>query len=168
MSGLDKLRWARPPPGAVSARAITGLLGAGLLGAAVVAGARNVLRANPKRNGAVVRLLCAAVATTGPLLISQIGIGSASAAGCPDVQVVFARGIGEPPGVGPTGEAFINSLRPRVGGRSLDVYAVNYPASDDWPTGVNGIKDAGAHVVRRQRTVQGPRSCSAVIPKERP
>ena len=66
---------------------------------------------------------------------------------CPDVEVVFARGTGEPPGVGPTGQAFIDSLRPRLGPRSFQVYPVNYPASDDWPTGVNGIKDASAHVI---------------------
>ena len=29
----------------------------------------------------------------------------------------------------------------------LDVYAVNYPASDEWATGVEGIRDASAHVV---------------------
>jgi cutinase len=70
-----------------------------------------------------------------------------SAAECPDVEVVFARGTGEPPGVGPTGQAFVDSLRARVGARSLDVYPVNYPASDQWDTGLDGIRDAGAHVV---------------------
>jgi cutinase len=62
------------------------------------------------------------------------------------VQVVFARGTGEPPGPGPTGQAFIDSLRSRVGGRSLDVYPINYPASDEWSTGLDGIRDAGAHI----------------------
>ncbi|SPM31972.1 cutinase, partial [Mycobacterium terramassiliense] len=63
------------------------------------------------------------------------------------VQVVFARGTGEPPGLGATGEAFVDDLRSRVGGKSLDVYPVNYPASNDWNTGLDGIRDAGAHVV---------------------
>ncbi|WAC93872.1 cutinase family protein [Mycobacterium sp. Aquia_213] len=71
----------------------------------------------------------------------------ASAEPCPDVQVVFARGTGEPPGVGPTGQAFVDNLRGREGGKSVDVYAVNYPASDEWSTGLDGIRDAGAHVV---------------------
>lgn len=73
--------------------------------------------------------------------------GSASGAECPDVQVVFARGTGEPAGVGPTGQAFVDSLRSRVGSASVDVYPVNYPASDQWVTGLDGIKDAAAHVV---------------------
>jgi cutinase len=34
-----------------------------------------------------------------------------------------------------------------VGGRSFDVYPVNYPASNEWATGLDGIRDAGAHVV---------------------
>ena len=74
-------------------------------------------------------------------------IPSASADPCPDVQVVFARGTGEPPGVGPTGQAFVDSLRSRMGPRSFDVYPVNYPASNEWDTGLEGIRDAGAHVV---------------------
>ncbi|EUA03818.1 cutinase family protein [Mycobacterium kansasii 824] len=60
---------------------------------------------------------------------------------------MFARGTGEPPGVGPTGQAFVDGLRSRLGARSMGVYAVNYPASDQWDTGVDGIRDAGAHVV---------------------
>jgi cutinase len=79
--------------------------------------------------------------------LSADAVPSASAEGCPDVEVVFARGTGEPPGVGPTGQAFVNSLRPRVGARSFGVYPVNYPASDNWDTGLDGIRDAGAHVV---------------------
>jgi cutinase len=74
-------------------------------------------------------------------------VSSASAQPCPDVEVVFARGTGEPPGFGPTGQAFVHALGPRIGGRSLGVYPVNYPASDAWATGLDGIRDAGAHVV---------------------
>jgi cutinase len=68
------------------------------------------------------------------------------------VEVVFARGTGEPPGVGPTGQAFIDSLRQRVGTGSFGVYPVNYPASDAWGTGVDGIRDAGAHIVSMAET----------------
>nr|WP_254902283.1 cutinase family protein [Mycobacterium simiae] len=71
----------------------------------------------------------------------------ASAEPCPDAQVVFARGTGEPEGVGATGQAFVDNLRGRQPGKSVDVYAVNYPASNEWNTGLDGIRDAGAHVV---------------------
>lgn len=65
---------------------------------------------------------------------------------CPDVEVLFARGTGEAPGVGPTGQAFVDSLRSRIAGRSMEVYPVSYPASDEWSTGVDGIRDAATHV----------------------
>jgi cutinase len=72
---------------------------------------------------------------------------SAQAAGCADAQVVFARGTTELPGVGPTGDAFVDSLRSRVGAKSVDVYAVDYPATTDFPTAVQGITDARAHIL---------------------
>ncbi|MFS0898791.1 cutinase family protein [Mycolicibacterium litorale] len=77
---------------------------------------------------------------------------TASAAPCPDIEVIFARGTHEPPGVGPTGQAFIDALRPQVGDRSLAVYPVNYPATDQWATGVDGVRDAGARVLSMVET----------------
>jgi cutinase len=93
----------------------------------------------------IIQLLGPAIAMAAALFIAPVP--SASAAPCPSAQVVFARGTGEPPGIGPVGEAFVNQLRSRVGGRSLGVYAVNYPATDEWDTGLDGIRDAGAHVL---------------------
>jgi hypothetical protein len=75
-----------------------------------------------------------------------------ASAECPDAQVVFARGTGEAPGLGATGQAFVDDLRSRIGGKSLDVYPVNYPASNDWETGLDGIRDAGFHVEDMART----------------
>ena len=72
---------------------------------------------------------------------------SAHAAECPDAEVVFARGTTEAPGVGPTGEAFVDSLRSRVGAKSVGVYAVDYAATTDFPTAVDGITDARAHII---------------------
>ena len=79
--------------------------------------------------------------------VVSAGVPLASADPCPDEQVVFARGTGEAPGVGPTGQAFVDQLRGRQPGKSVDVYPVNYPASNEWSTGLAGITDAGAHVV---------------------
>lgn len=71
----------------------------------------------------------------------------AQAAPCPDAEVVFARGTTEQPGVGPTGQAFIDSLRTQLGAKSVGVYAVDYPATTDFPTAVDGINDARSHVM---------------------
>lgn len=78
---------------------------------------------------------------------------SASAEPCPDVEVIFARGTGEPPGVGGVGQAFIDDLRAQAVGKSVSVYPVNYAASGDFEnraafaqTVIDGVRDAGAHV----------------------
>jgi cutinase len=70
----------------------------------------------------------------------------AYAAPCPDVQVVFARGTFEPPGVGATGQAFVDSVIAKTPNKSVDVYAVNYPASIDFATAADGVIDASNKV----------------------
>ncbi|EHB58319.1 Cutinase [Mycolicibacterium rhodesiae JS60] len=78
-------------------------------------------------------------------LVSPAALPTA-AADCNDVQVVFARGTDEPPGIGRVGQAFVNSLRPKLGGRSMGVYAVNYPASYDFLAAADGANDASAFI----------------------
>jgi cutinase len=71
---------------------------------------------------------------------------SASAADCPDIEVVFARGTDEPPGIGVVGQALVDSLKPLVKGESIRPYAVKYPASWDFLAAASGANDASAHV----------------------
>jgi cutinase len=78
--------------------------------------------------------------------ILGVSIPSASAEGCPDVEAIFARGTTEAPGVGAIGQAFVDSLQSKVGPKTFGVYAVDYPATTDFPTAVDGIRDAGNHV----------------------
>jgi cutinase len=77
---------------------------------------------------------------------SPVVAAPAYAAPCPDVEVVFARGTFEPPGVGVVGQAFVDSLQAKTGGKSVDVYAVNYPASLDFATAADGVVDASNKV----------------------
>lgn len=81
-----------------------------------------------------------AAAVIGGSLIGPIA--TASAQSCPDVEVVFARGTNEAPGVGQTGQAFVDALTSRLPGKSVDVYAVNYPASYDFSQVIGGVTDA--------------------------
>ncbi len=104
---------------------------------------------SPRR---IARFLGAVVVIAWAVLLGA-AVPSASAQPCPDVEVVFARGTAEPPGVGGIGQGFVDSLRSQVGARSVGMYAVNYPASSDFGSGidfartvVDGIRDAGAHV----------------------
>jgi cutinase len=71
---------------------------------------------------------------------------SASADACPSIQVVFARGTGEPPGVGRVGQAFVDALQPLVEAPSVGVYGVNYPASYDFMRATEGADDASTFV----------------------
>lgn len=82
------------------------------------------------------------------------GVPAASAQQpCPDVEAVFARGTGEAPGVGGVGQSFVDALRAQAAPRTVNVYAVNYAAADNFndrlafaQTVVDGIRDAGNHI----------------------
>jgi cutinase len=97
-------------------------------------------------------LMGVAVATTWATLAGA-PIPAASAQPCPDVEVIFARGTAEPPGVGGVGQAFVDAVRSDAGDRSVGVYPVNYPASSNFgdpmafaATVVEGIRDASGHI----------------------
>ena len=87
-----------------------------------------------------------AVLVASAALATPLGTPVANAVACNDVQVVFARGTKEAPGIGRVGEAFVNDLRNLMGGRSLGVYAVNYPASYDFLAAADGANDASAYI----------------------
>jgi len=87
----------------------------------------------------------AAVAVSGVTLVAP-AVASAQADSCPAVQVVFARGTGEPEGAGRVGQAFVDALRPMVGSKSVAVYAVNYPATRDFLRAADGANDASLFV----------------------
>jgi cutinase len=74
------------------------------------------------------------------------GSPSAHAEGCPDVQLIFARGTGEPPGLGAEGDALLAALQPALGSRSVEAYAVNYPASYNFLTTADAANDARNHI----------------------
>jgi len=98
------------------------------------------------------RVLFGFVLTT-CVLSTPLDISVASADPCPDIEVVFARGTGEAPGVGGVGQAFVDSVRAQAGGKSVNAYAVNYAAADNFSerlqfaqTVIDGIRDAMAHI----------------------
>jgi cutinase len=93
------------------------------------------------------RCLAAIVAAIAGLMGPQGVLPAAAADPCADVEVVFARGTFEPPGVGVMGQAFIDALRARLGTKSVDVYPVDYPASLDFPKAADGVRDASNKVV---------------------
>lgn len=91
----------------------------------------------PVTIGVVVALTAAAI---------TVGMPAAAAAECKDIEVVFARGTDEPPGIGVVGQALVDELRPLVKGKSIGTYAVKYPASWDFLAAARGANDASARV----------------------
>jgi cutinase len=61
---------------------------------------------------------------------------------CSDVEVVFARGTDEPPGIGNVGKALVDALKPMIKGKTVGTYAVSYPASYDFLEVAAGATDA--------------------------
>jgi cutinase len=94
----------------------------------------------------VAAVVVSGVTLVAPAVVSSAAVASAEAAACPAVQVVFARGTGEPDGIGRVGEAFVDGLRPLVKGKSVAVYAVNYPATRDFLRAADGANDASLFV----------------------
>src|SRR3954466_11879016 len=92
------------------------------------------------------RLVGAGRAVAVALSVVPTGTPASSAAPCPDVEVVFARGTFAPQGLGGIGQDFVDAVRAKVGAKSVGVYAVVYPASTNFPTAVDGIRDAANHV----------------------
>ena len=80
-------------------------------------------------------------------LSAPAGSPVAAADGCPDAEVVFARGTGEPVGPGGPGQAFFDSLSAQLPDKSVNLYPVDYPSTTDYANSAKaGAADEVAHV----------------------
>ncbi|EFV13624.2 cutinase family protein [Segniliparus rugosus] len=91
------------------------------------------------------------LAATGLALISP-KTPPAKADACADVDVSFARGTNEPPGIGYVGESFTDQLTDALPGKKIDVYAVDYPAVYSAQSVGDGGNDLSEHVQNIART----------------
>lgn len=98
----------------------------------------------------VTRRRCSAVAAATSTALSVLATGAAPPASaaprCPDIEVIFARGTDEPPGIGVVGTALVDALRPMVKGKTVGTYAVKYPASWDFSQVALGATDASLRI----------------------
>lgn len=108
--------------------------------AALVGGAAPLAAAQPGPPPGPVSPGYGSGATPGPADTSP-GYGSPSSS-CSDIEVIFARGTDDTPGLGTPGTAFVNALRGLTGGRTISTYAVDYPASYDFLAAADGATDA--------------------------
>jgi cutinase len=77
---------------------------------------------------------------------ATVAITSASAATCSDVEVVFARGSTEAPGLGIVGRPLASAVKSRLSGRTVTSYAVDYAARMDQRSAGPGATDMTNHV----------------------
>ena len=69
------------------------------------------------------RMLARLAALVSTLVCAATTVATAPSAGadpCPDIEVVFARGTNDAPGLGRPGQAFADALSGQIGGRSHD------------------------------------------------
>ncbi|GAC1402079.1 MAG: cutinase family protein [Mycobacterium sp.] len=90
--------------------------------------------------------MLAVVSLVTPSALPFAGVVPEASAACPPVEVVFARGRLESPGVGILGNAFINALRSKTN-KNIGVYAVNYPADNQVDVGANDMSGHIAHMM---------------------
>ncbi|MFV0494462.1 cutinase family protein [Mycobacterium sp.] len=112
---------------------------------------------------AVAALLVAPVVLPGG---TPVALPAAGAVSCPQVEVVFARGRMESPGPGVLGNAFISSLRSKVGNRSVGAYAVKYPADIEVDIGADDMSRHIQYMVKScpdTRLVLGGYSLGAAV-----
>ncbi|PEG36611.1 cutinase [Mycolicibacterium agri] len=89
----------------------------------------------------------AVLAALGTAAAALVGTAPAATADpCPDVEVVFARGTSEPPGIGRVGQAMADTLAAQIAPRTVSSYGVNYPADYDFLTAADGAVDATNHI----------------------
>jgi cutinase len=97
--------------------------------------------------------LMTATMTMAAAVTAGLAAPTAAAQPCPDVEVVFARGTGEAPGVGGVGQSFVDAVRAQAAPRTVGVYAVDYPAANNFDartefaqTVIDGIRNETDHV----------------------
>ena len=109
-------------------------------------GKSHALRRIPPLVSIAATVACGALAAPAVSHADPSLVASERVAGCPDVQVVFARGTGEAPGAGRVGDAFADSLRSLVKGKTVAVYGVDYPASYDFMRAMDGVYDGAVFI----------------------
>lgn len=75
-----------------------------------------------------------------------VAVTTASAASCSDVEVVFARGSGEPQGLGSVGTPLVKAIKSGLSGRTVASYPVRYAASLNQTSAGPGATDMSSHV----------------------
>jgi len=113
----------------------------------VVALAVTVLGRRPVTPVRKLSLPAVAAVAASPSLIGAAIATAPGAARCPAVNVVFARGTGEPSGLGEVGAPFVRTLTADLPGKTVTYYAVNYAADELQTSAGPGAADMSDHII---------------------
>lgn len=109
-----------------------------------------------RRTVALAAAAATLLATVGAATVVTAGAANAAAA-CPDVELVFARGTGETPGLGIVGRPLERALAEALPGRSVVATAVDYAAASSQASAGPGSADMVAKVRARADACPGTR-----------
>ncbi|MEU5096992.1 cutinase family protein [Streptomyces sp. NPDC020996] len=97
----------------------------------------------PRRRTTIAALVAAGALGAAGLTLAP---SMASAAPCSDVEVVFARGTGETPGLGIVGTPLVSEIKKDLPGKTVTSYAVDYAANFSQTSAGPGATDMTRHV----------------------
>lgn len=100
----------------------------------------------PRILRAAAHLLTTAAVLGTAVAATVVGTAGPASAACSDVDVVFARGTGETPGLGITGRPFVSALTSQLTDRTVSSYAVDYAANTSQTSAGPGATDMSRHV----------------------
>lgn len=93
------------------------------------------------RSSLAVRALAGLTLSVTTVSIALVATAPSAAAACSDVEVVFARGTGEPAGLGIVGRPFVRALTSALSDRTVSSYAVDYAANTSQSSAGPGATD---------------------------
>lgn len=109
------------------------------------------MQVTPSRRTLAGVVAAVAVLTT----VATLATGASAATACPDVELVFARGTGEAPGLGIVGRPLERALAAELPGRTVVATAVDYAALSSQASAGPGSGDMVAKVRARAAACPG-------------
>ena len=98
------------------------------------------------RSSLSTRIVVGLTLSASTAVIGLVATAPTASAACSDVEVVFARGTGEAPGLGIVGRPFVSALTSALPGRTVTSYAVDYAANSSQSSAGPGATDMSNHI----------------------
>ena len=98
------------------------------------------------RSSLYARIVVGLTLSASTAVIGLVATAPTASAACSDVEVLFARGTGEAPGLGIVGRPFVSALTSALPGRTVSSYAVDYAANASQSSAGPGATDMSSRI----------------------